>query len=156
MAAVNVAARRACPGHVEIAGVILHLEAVLAVLAIGGIHLGSAVVGATDLTRLLVVDAMFLATAIASGALAYHVMRGTPWARTAVTVWSVVTIVMGTMLMVGLRIVLDPVAGESFITIGRLDRQMAGSGFWINVLLIWLLHSAPARQYFHPHSDPRR
>jgi hypothetical protein len=83
-------------------------------------------VGATDLTRLLVADAMFLVTAIVSGALAYHVLRGTPWARAAVTVWSVAAIVIGTMLMVALRIVLDPVPGESFIAFDRLDREMAG------------------------------
>jgi hypothetical protein len=53
-------------------------------------------------------------------------MRGTPWARTAVSVWSVVAIVAGSMLMVGLRVVPDPVPGDSFITIDRLDREMAG------------------------------
>jgi hypothetical protein len=148
MSTVNVAVRRARPGHVTTAGVILYIEAALAVLAIGGLHLGSAMVGATDLTRLLVADAIFLALAVASGALAYHVIRGTPWARTAVTVWSVVAIVVGSMLMVGLRVVLDPGPGESFITFDRFDRETAGSGFWINVLLIWLLNTAPARRYF--------
>jgi hypothetical protein len=135
---------------VTAAGVILYAEACAAVLAVGGVYMASSLIGGGDRRSPLAASGLFLAVAVAvvSGALGYFTMKGRPWARTAVIALSVIGIIAGCVLLLGVRVVANPAPGQRAVARVGSDRDAGDSLLLFNGLLVWLLNTGPARRYF--------
>jgi hypothetical protein len=145
MSAVHAPSR---PGSVTAAGVILYAEACAAVLAIGGVYMAASLIGGGDQRPPLTASGLFLAVAVVSGALGYFTMKGRPWARTAVIALSVIGIIAGCVLLLGVRVVANPAPGQRAVALVGSDRDAGDALLLFNGLLVWLLNTGPAPRYF--------
>jgi hypothetical protein len=135
------------PGRVKAAGVILYAEAALTLLAAGGLALPVALFGETRRLSLFVAVGCLTALGIATGVVGRSLLNGRRWAWITAIIFSVLSIAAN-MLLPDFYISVDASADENILQIRRATDTTARDGYLINLLVLWMLGTEPARRYF--------